>query len=77
MDLKEVFKIRPINEKNEEFMITIGNHLATEQTFKSVKDAKMAISKTDWNLVAAFVTMMKEAEKWEEKNKLNNEKTEE
>ena len=46
-------------------MITIGNHLATEEKFKSRKAAEMRINKTDWNLVAAMVYALKEADKFE------------
>ena len=35
MNLKEVFKIRKKNAESDEVIITIGNHLATEQVFKS------------------------------------------
>lgn len=77
MDLKKTFVVRPTNEEEKEFMITIGNHLATEQTFKSRKAAQMAINKTDWNLVAAFAQLLKEAEEWEKNNKKTEKITEE
>ena len=35
MDLKEAFKIRKKDAETDEVIITIGNHLATEQVFKS------------------------------------------
>ena len=53
---------------NLEFIITIGNHLATEEKFKSRKAAEMRINKTDWNLVSALFYALKEADKWAEKN---------
>ena len=40
--LKEAFKIRQLPE-SEEYIITIGNHLATEEKFKSAKTAQIAI----------------------------------
>ena len=40
--LKEAFKIRQLPE-SEEYIITIGNHLATEEKFKSAKAAQMQI----------------------------------
>ena len=79
-NLKEVFIVRPADTEEKEFIITIGNHLATEEKFKSRKAAEMRINKTDWNLVSALVYALKEADKWEEKNKelLNeNKETEE
>ena len=38
-DMKDVFIIRPLPESGE-FIITIGNHLATEEKFKSRKATK-------------------------------------
>lgn len=64
-NLKEVFVIRPTDTNENEFMITIGNHLATEEKFKSRKAAEMRINKTDWNLVAAMVYALKEADEFE------------
>ena len=66
-NLKDVFIVRPLPE-SDEFIITIGNHLATEEKFKSRKAAEMRINKTDWNLVSALVYALKEADKWAEKN---------
>ena len=64
-NLKEAFIIRPTDTDENEFMITIGNHLATEERFKSRKAAEMRINKTDWNLVAAMVYAIKEADEFE------------
>ena len=66
-NLKDAFIVRPLPE-SDEFIITIGNHLATEEKFKSRKAAEMRINKTDWNLVGALVYALKEADKWAEKN---------
>ena len=66
-NLKEAFIIRPLPE-SEEYIITIGNHLATEEKFKSRKAAEMRINKTDWNLVSALFYALKEADEWAEKN---------
>lgn len=64
-NLKEAFIVRPANTEETEFMITIGNHLATEEKFKSRKAAQMAINKTDWNLVSALIYALKEADDYE------------
>lgn len=69
MDLKETFKIRKKDAETDEVIITIGNHLATEQVFKSKKEAQKVIDATDWNLVAALIYACKEADKWEEQQK--------
>lgn len=77
MNLKEVFKIRKKNAETDEVIITIGNHLATEQVFKSEKEAKKVIDATDWDLVAALIYACKEADQWEEEQKKETTKKEE
>lgn len=69
MNLKEAFKIRKKDAESDEVIITIGNHLATEQVFKTEKEAQKVINATDWNLVAALIYACKEADKWEEEQK--------
>lgn len=69
MNLKEAFKIRKKDAETDEVIITIGNHLATEQVFKSEKEAQKVIDATDWNLVAALVYTLKEADEWEQSQK--------
>ena len=76
MNLKEAFKIRKKNAETNEVIITIGNHLATEQVFKSEKEAQKVIDATDWNLVAAIIYACKEADQWEEKTKKHQKKEE-
>jgi hypothetical protein len=73
-NLKEAFIIRPADTEENEFIITIGNHLATEEKFKSRKAAEMRINKTDWNLVAAMVYALKEADEFEKKIKNQEDK---
>ena len=72
--LKEAFIIRPTDTDENEFMITIGNHLATKEKFKSRKAAEMRINKTDWNLVAAMVYALKEADEFEKSIKNQKDK---
>ena len=66
MNLKEVFKIRKKDAETNEVIITIGNHLATEQVFKSEEEAQKVIDATDWDLVAALIYACKETDRWEE-----------
>lgn len=77
MDLKEAFKIRKKDAESDEVIITIGNHLATEQIFQSEEEAQRVIDATDWNLVAAIIYACKEADQWEEKQKKISKKEEE
>ena len=49
MNLKEAFKIRKKDAESDEVIITIGNHLATEQVYKSEKEAQKVIDGyRDW-----------------------------
>lgn len=67
MDLKEVFAIIPADKEGNEFIITIGNHLATEEKFPSKEAAEERINATDWNLVSAMIYACKEADEYERK----------
>ena len=76
MNLNEAFKIRKKDAESDAVIITIGNHLATEQVFQSEEEAQKVIDATDWNLVAALIYACKEADQWE-KNKKKQQKKEE
>ena len=65
--LSEAFVIRPISQEGNEYMITIGNHLATEEKFLTREAAEERINQTDWDLVAAMVYALKEADEFEKK----------
>lgn len=69
MKLKEAFKIRKKDTESDEVIITIGNHLASEQVFPSEEEAQKVIDATDWDLVAALVYTLKEADEWEQSQK--------
>ena len=77
MNLKEAFKIIKKDAETDDVIIIIGNHLATEQVFKSEEEAQKVIDATDWNLVAALIYACKEADQWEDKQKRNSKKEEE
>lgn len=68
-NLAEAFIIRPADRDENEFIITIGNHLATEEKFPSREAAEERINQTDWNLIAAMVYALKEADEFEKKIK--------
>lgn len=69
MNLKKAFKIRKKDTESDKVIITIGNHLATEQVFQSEEEAQKVIDATDWNLVTALIYACKEADQWEEEQK--------
>lgn len=60
-DMKDCFKIVPTSNEQNEYVIVIGNHLASKERFESVKKAEQRLNKTDWNLVSAFFFALKEA----------------
>lgn len=72
-DMKDCFKIVPTNTEENEFVIVIGNHLATEERFQSRTQAERRLNKTDWNLISAFFFALKEAYEYEKKIKESNE----
>lgn len=75
-DMKDCFKIVPTNTEETEFVIVIGNHLASEERFKSRVQAERKLNKTDWNLVSAFFFALKESVEHENKLKKQIVKTE-
>lgn len=75
MRLKEAFKIRRKDVETDEVIITIGSHLASEQVFKSEEEAQKVIDATDWDLVAALIYVLKEADEWEQSQKEKEDKS--
>jgi hypothetical protein len=82
-DIKDVFKVLPTTQEEKEYMIVIGNHLATTEKFPTREAAEERINSTDWNLVASMIYACKEADEYEKKIKrsakkyTNNSKKEE
>lgn len=58
MNVKELFQIRPTNEEQNDFIITVGQHLATEQHFKKHEEAEAYIDTPQWDMVLAMVAEM-------------------
>lgn len=58
MNVKELFKIRPTNEEQNDFVITVGEHLATEQHFKTREEAEQYRDTPQWDMVIAIVAEM-------------------
>jgi hypothetical protein len=54
------------------FVLTLGDHLATPEHFKSYEEAEKSIAAIDWNLVASLAICLIEGVK-----KMENEKKEE
>ena len=75
-EFKRSFQNQKKNAETDEVIITIGNHLATDQTFQSEEEAQKVIDATDWNLVAALIYACKEADRREERQKGTTKKEE-
>lgn len=73
-DMRDVFKVLPTTQEENEYMIVIGKHLATTEKFPTREAAENAINSTNWNLVAAMIYACKEADEYEKKLKQNTKK---
>lgn len=62
----EVFIVRPTNTEENDFMITIGNRLATTKRFKTAKAAQLFINKKPWELIATLIFACYEMTKTQE-----------
>lgn len=71
---EEVFVVRPTNTEENDFMITIGNRLATKKRFRTAKAAQLFINKKPWELIATLVFACNEMIKIQE-NENQSEKT--
>nr|DAF98544.1 MAG TPA: hypothetical protein [Microviridae sp. ctuZ46] len=60
-EAKDNFIVRAVNEENEDFIITIGRHLATTKHFESKEEAERYIEKPEWDTTLALMAEMLEA----------------
>ena len=58
MNLNELFKVRPTNEEQNDFIATVGEHLATEIHFKTREEAEKYIETPQWDMILAVVAEM-------------------
>ena len=59
-NFKDAFIVRAMNEENNDYIITLGDKIATPYHFSSQKEAEQAIMKKDWNLIASLVISVAE-----------------
>lgn len=59
-NFKDAFIVRATNEKNNDFIITLGDKIATPYHFSSRKEAEQAVMKKDWNLIATLAISIAE-----------------
>ena len=55
---KELFQIRPTNEEQNDFIITVGQHLATKEHFRSKEEAEQYRDTPQWDMILAMVAEM-------------------
>lgn len=60
MKVKDLFVIRPTNEEQNDFIVTVGKHLATEKHFKSREEAEKYIETPKWDTILALVGEVQE-----------------
>lgn len=60
-EAKDNFIVRALNEENNDFIITIGRHLATTKHFESKEAAEKYIKKPEWDTTLALMAEMIEA----------------
>ena len=58
MNVKELFQIRPTNEEQNDFIITVGKHLASEKHFTTREEAEQYRNTPQWDMVLAMVAEM-------------------
>ena len=63
MKVKELFQIRPTNEEQNDFIITVGQHLATEQHFATREEAEEYRDTPKWDMILAMVAEMQTIQK--------------
>ena len=58
MNVKELFQIRPTNEEQNDFIITVGQHLATEKHFATREEAEAYRDTPQWDMMLAMTAEM-------------------
>lgn len=76
MDKKKLFIVRPTNEEKSDYIVTIGNHLATEKHFKSEEDAWEYVAEPHWDTTIAVMAemnnLLEKKLRFEEPKMINN-----
>ena len=58
METKNIFVIRPIDNEQKEFIITVGKHLATKKRFKTKEEAETYIKYPKWDTTFALIALL-------------------
>lgn len=60
MEEKKLFVVRPTNEEQNDFIVTVGKHLATEKHFESREEAEKYIETPKWDTIIALLSEVQE-----------------
>lgn len=74
MNWNEVFVVRPTDVEGKEYVITIGNRLASDKKFASVKAAQHYVNSKPWELIVVLISIFVECKKEELKDENPGEK---
>ena len=58
METKDLFIVRPTDNEQKEFVITVGKHLATKKKFKTKEEAETYIKYPKWGTTFALIAEM-------------------
>lgn len=61
MEVKDLFVVRPTDNEQKEFIITVGKHLATKKKFKTKEEAETYIKYPKWDTTFALIAEMIES----------------
>ena len=61
MEINELFIVRPTDNEQKEFIITVGKHLATNKRFKTKEEAENYIKYPKWDTTFALIAEMIES----------------
>ena len=70
-DFEDVFVVRATNPENNDFIITVGNKMATPKHYETQEEAQEAIKNREWNLIATLAIELAEQAI---KNRMSNNK---
>ena len=66
MEVKDLFIVRPTDNEQKKFVITVGRHLATKKKFRTKEEAENYIKYPKWDSTFALIAEMIETNEKEE-----------
>lgn len=75
MNWNEVFVVRPTDTEEKEYVVTIGNRLASDKKFANVKAAQNYVNSKPWELIVVLISIFVECKKEELKNESSDQKS--